>query len=66
MVNNQTEFNNKFNNKEVKEIKIEDEDFGGQLVIEDYPDLEKLRLKEVDNIDKIILKNLTQLQECTI
>ena len=65
MVNNQTEFNNKFP-KEVEEIKIEDEDFEGQLAVTDYPNLKKLRLQEFDSIDKIVLSNLPQLRECTI
>ena len=60
----------KFNNtysKEIKEIEIEDEyDFEGQLVIGDYSDLEKLYLHDVCSIEKIILKNLIKLQECTI
>ena len=67
MVNNQKEFNEKYNNKEIEEIKIEDEyDFEGQLVIEGYPNLERLRLRDIDSIEKITLKNLPQLQECTI
>jgi len=66
MVNNQTEFNNKYP-KEVKEIKITDEyDFQGQLVIADYSNLEKLCLHDFDSIEKINLKNLPRLQECTI
>lgn len=66
MVYNQTEFNKEYNNKEVKEIKIDCEDFEGQLVIEDYPNLETLSLKDSDVIEKITLKNLPQLQKCTI
>ena len=67
MVNNQTEFNNKYKTKEVKEIKIKDEyDFQGQLVITDYSNLEKLYLHDIDSVDKVTLKNLPQLQKCTI
>jgi len=69
MVNNQIEFNNTyFNNKEIiKEIKIETEDFEEeQLVIEGYPNLEKLYLYDIQEINKITLKDLPQLQECTI
>jgi len=67
MVNNQIEFNNKYNNKEVKEIEIRrSRNFQGELVIEDYSELEKLNLRDIRSIDKVILKNLTQLQECTI
>ena len=68
MVNNQKEFNNTYKNKgKIKEIKIEDEyDFEGQLSVVDYLNLEKLYLHDIDRIDKVILKNLPQLQECTI
>jgi len=66
MVNNQNEFNNTYS-KEIKEIEIEDEyDFEGQLSVTDYSNLEKLYLHDVDSIEKITLKNLPQLQECTI
>jgi len=65
MVNNQIEFDNKFS-KEEKEIKLKREDFQGKLVIEDYLNLEKLYLRDIKSIDKITLKNLPQLQECTI
>ena len=66
MISNQKEFNNE-HNKEVEEIEITDEyDFEGQLVIENYPNLKTLYLRDVENIEKITLKNLTQLQECTI
>ena len=68
MVNNQTEFNKKYFDKEVtKEIKIETEDFEEQqLDIENYLNLGKLYLYDIQDIEKIKLKNLTQLQECTI
>jgi len=66
MVNNQNEFNKEYNNKETTEIKIKNEDFEGQLIVENYPSLEILYLRGIDSIDKIILKNLTQLQKCTI
>lgn len=66
MVSNQTEFNEKYP-QEVKEIKLKAEDFDEErLVIENYPNLERLCLKDIDIIDKIILKNLEWLQECTI
>ena len=66
MVNNQIEFNNKYP-KEVKEITIKRyRNFQGQLVIENYSELEKLNLRDIRSIDKITLKNLVQLQECTI
>ncbi|CAG8465129.1 11363_t:CDS:2 [Cetraspora pellucida] len=68
MVKNQSEFNNKYSNKEKKEpIRVRDENnFQGQLVVEDYPNLEKLYFRSVKSVDKVILKNLSQLQECTI
>jgi len=66
MVNNQKEFDKKYP-KEVGKIKIETEDFEEErLVIEDYPNLEKLYLYDVQEISKITLKNLAQLQECII
>jgi hypothetical protein len=61
MVNNQTEFNEKYP-KETKEIRIKNKDFQGQLIIEDYLKLEKLYLRDIENIEKIILKNLPQLK----
>lgn len=67
MVNNQNEFNNKYNNKKEEEIKFKDDEFEeNQLIVEDYPNLKKLFLQDVDSISEITLKNLTQLQECTI
>jgi len=67
MVNNQIEFNEKFSNKEIKEIEItRNRNFQGELILEDYSELEKLNLRDVKTIDKIILKNLLRLQECTI
>jgi hypothetical protein len=66
MVKNQIEFNEKCP-KESKEIEIENKkSFEGQLIVEDYPELRELYLHSVKNIEKITLKNLTQLQECTI
>ena len=66
MAKNQNEFNNTYS-KEIKEIKIEDEyDFEGQLSVADYLNLKKLYLHDVDRIEKLTLKNLPQLQECTI
>jgi hypothetical protein len=67
MVNNQNEFNEKYSNKEIKEIEItRNRNFQGELVVENYSELEKLNLREVKNIDKVILKNLTNLKDCTI
>jgi len=66
MVNNQNEFNEKFP-KEEKKIELKYKKFKEQqLIIEDYQELENLCLQNVKSIDKIILKNLTKLQECTI
>src|SRR5580765_2597662 len=67
MVNNQKEFNEKYNNKEIKEIQLKNKDFGeDQLVIENYPNLETLYLRGIDSLDKLILQNLGKLQKCTI
>jgi len=67
MVNNQNDFNNKYSKEtEITEIKIEDADFQGQLDIKGYPDLENLRLQEVDYIEKITLQNLINLQTVII
>lgn len=67
MVNNQTEFNEKFSNKELKEVEIKrNRSFQGELTIENYPDLEKLNLRDIKIIDKVILKKLPQLQEVAI
>jgi len=65
MVNNQIEFNNKFA-KETKEVKIIYKKFVGELVVENYSELEKLQLLKVNKIEKLTLGNLTQLKECTI
>jgi Leucine-rich repeat (LRR) protein len=65
MVNNQNEFNEKYSHEE-QEIKIRYKKFQGQLVIGNYPKLERLQLLKVNSIDKITLRNLVQLQECTI
>jgi hypothetical protein len=59
-------FNDKYPNKKEREIKLKYEDFQGQLIVKDYLQLEKLHLRNVENIDKIILKDLPQLQNCTI
>ncbi|CAG8850912.1 29610_t:CDS:2, partial [Racocetra persica] len=63
MANNQIEFNNEYN-KETKEIKIETEDFAEeQLIIKDYPNLEKLYfLKElvIENCPQIKVLNVRQ------
>jgi len=67
MVNNQEQFNEKYPNKETKEIEItRNRNFQGELIVEDYSELKTLNLREVKNIDKVILKNLVKLQECTI
>ena len=65
MVNNQIEFNEKYS-KEVKEIKIKNKEFQGKLIVENYPNLEKLYLRDFEKIDQIILRNLDQLKICTI
>jgi DNA repair exonuclease SbcCD ATPase subunit len=65
MVKNQIEFNEKFS-KETEEIRIKNKDFEGQLVVEDYPNLKKLYLRDIETMDTIILKNLPQLKGCTI
>ena len=66
MVNNQTEFNEKYP-KELKKIEIKrNRNFQGELVIEDYPELENLNLRDIRSIEKVTLKNLPQLQDCTI
>lgn len=65
MVNNQNEFNKEYS-KEIEEIELENKDFEGQLIIEGYSELKDLYLRVMKSIDKITLKNLTQLQECTI
>ena len=68
MVKNQIEFNEKHpKEKKEKTIRIRDEkNFKGQLVVENYPNLKKLYLRGVKCVDKLILKDLTQLQECFI
>ena len=67
MISNQNEFNKKYSDKEVKKIKITDEDFEeSQLLITNYLDLKELCLKDIDSIDKVVLENLGQLQGCTI
>jgi hypothetical protein len=66
MVNNQNKFNNEYNNKKLKNIEFRREEFQGQLVIEDYSELEHLNLRDIDSIDKVVLKNLLKLKECII
>ena len=67
MVNNQKEFNEKYPNKEIKEIEIKrNRNFHGQLVIEDYSKLESLNLRDIRSIGKVVLRNLGELKECTI
>jgi len=67
MVSNQNEFNKKFNDKEIPEIQLKNEDFEEeQLVIADYPNLETLYLRGIDSLDKLVLQNLGKLQKCTI
>lgn len=66
MVNNQEQFN-KENPKDKKEIEFKrKKDFQGDLVIEDYSELEKLNLRDNKSVDTVVLKNLPQLQEFTI
>jgi len=66
MINNQIEFNKQFT-KEIAEIKLKRKEFKDNfLTIEQYPNLEILNLRDVKNIKKIILKNLTKLKETTI
>ncbi|MDR1670737.1 MAG: hypothetical protein LBR43_03395 [Spiroplasmataceae bacterium] len=66
MVKNQEEFNEQYKDKEIEEIEIKRKNFQGSLVIEDYPKLEEIYLYNVSSIEKITLKNLPQLKECTI
>jgi len=67
MVSNQNEFNNRYSKKTEKVIRIRDENnFEGSLVIESYPNLEKLYLRDIDSINKLSLSNLSNLQEVTI
>jgi hypothetical protein len=67
MVSNQTEFNEKYNDKEVTEIQLKNKDFEEkQLVIEDYPNLETLYLRGIDSLDTLIFRNLGKLQKFTI
>ena len=65
MVNNQTEFSDKFT-KEAQKIELKYKKFQGELIVEGYSELKNLYLKNVKNIDKITLKDLPQLQECII
>jgi Leucine-rich repeat (LRR) protein len=66
MVSSQTEFNNKYS-KEAKDIKLKNKDFKEkQLIVENYSSLERLYLRGIDSIDKVILSNLKQLEKCTI
>lgn len=67
MVNNQQEFNEQYHSKKTKEIEFKRSiDFQGSLVIEGYLELEKLELRDNESIDKVILRNLPQLQESII
>ncbi|WNE41189.1 MAG: hypothetical protein mread185_000646 [Mycoplasmataceae bacterium] len=60
-------FNKEYSNKEeTKKIEFKRKNFQGQLVIESYPNLKELYLLNNKNMDKIILRNLEQLQECEI
>ena len=66
MVSNQSQFNN-VRPKETKKIEIRrNRNFQGDLLVENYLELEILNLPDIRSIDKITLKNLSQLQECTI
>jgi hypothetical protein len=65
----QEKFNKKYPKTTKGEIKVEYreyEDSQKQLIIKNYPELERLYFHDVQSIGKIILKNLPQLQECTI
>ncbi|CAG8539793.1 138_t:CDS:1 [Ambispora leptoticha] len=66
MVKNQIEFNEKYDNKEIDEIEIKRKNFQGSLIIENYSKLEEIYLYNVLSIDEITLKNLPQLEKCTI
>ena len=68
MVSSQIEFNKLYTNKENKEsIEVVFEKFSDQqLVIEDYSQVEDLRLLEVDNLPKLVLRSLKELKNCTI
>src|SRR5207237_3365367 len=65
MINNQKRFDKKFS-KEKKIIDFKYKEFQGQLNIKDYSKLKEIYLLRVKSIDKITLRNLSQLQECTI
>ncbi|MCE8162850.1 MAG: leucine-rich repeat domain-containing protein [Candidatus Moeniiplasma glomeromycotorum] len=66
MVNNQTEFNEKYS-KELNKIELRRKrKFTGQLVVENYLELENLSLREIRSIDKLSLKNLPQVKQCTV
>ncbi|KLL04557.1 MAG: hypothetical protein MRERV_18c014 [Mycoplasmataceae bacterium RV_VA103A] len=66
MVNNQNEFNSKYPKDWKEKIEIKRGNFQGQLVIEDYSESESLNLRNVKNIDKVVLRNLPQLKECVV
>lgn len=65
MAKNQQWFNDEYPKTE-KKIKFKSEDFQGLLTIKDYLQLEKLYLRDIESIGKVVLKNLPQLQECAI
>jgi len=65
MTNNQEWFNRE-HHKESKKIRLTEEGFQGELIIENYLQLEKLYLRDIKNISRVVLKNLPQLQEYTI
>ncbi|CAG8552036.1 10977_t:CDS:10 [Racocetra fulgida] len=53
--------------KETKEIKLKNKDFSGQLIIENYPNLEKLYLRDDGNISKdLIIENCPQIRKLNI
>ncbi|CAI2162204.1 17139_t:CDS:2 [Funneliformis geosporum] len=62
MVNNQIEFNKKFDDKKIDEIGLGDEEFEGHLVIEDYLELKNLCLRDNEYIEEIVLRNLEKLE----
>src|SRR4051794_23366634 len=66
MVNDQIGFNNTYSSQQIKEVNLRRKRFTGELIIKDYSELEVLNLREIRKIDKLVLKNLTQLQEVII
>ncbi|MDR1670451.1 MAG: hypothetical protein LBR43_01825 [Spiroplasmataceae bacterium] len=65
MTYNQEQINKEFT-KQIKEIELEDENFEGNLIIENYSSLEKIYLQNIESIEQITLKDLPNLQEIAI